>query len=537
MSSELTAGQSGFLYTLAHETGNSAEPQYRMHPLGAGVVRITGADHGAYAGAPAEPITFGGLTIDADAFYLTADTLSVAGGRRAEIGGTTVLSADEPVTVTVRLSDGAVIGGEGACTTMALPEAARGALAAQLASAEFNAPEGQETMTGGGEPLTAAWEYDAGGKVAHLRAFAGNPGAEVRPPNRPALPVGFGVVAVPSTAGHVAFVAADGSEVGRIEAGVPVHDVCVADMDSDGAYEAMLARADSTLECRSADGNTRWTYTPEAQRATNSSLYISSNPALYTFVVDRADALTVCVATGDQRLHGLSPDGERQWMFWSYAGLYGIHGLYDVDGDGVREIAGGNPEVSSTDTLYFLNGGDYWMRRVLSDGWGATLSSMAIGDVNGDGRDEIAFGTGRASLQVIAPTMEDDGRLFQRKLGDDVRGTEIISAGDGTPLIVTGATSEFITAFDGSGVRHWATAVGGPVWQMTSTIINGQWLIIAALEDGDILVLSAEGEIVARGAIAGRPTALTATAAEKPLIVAAADTGVLTAFEIPSVVR
>ncbi len=533
ISSQLSAGQSDFLYSLAHETGNVAEPQYRMHPLGAGVVRIIGADYGACVGAPTEPFTLDTLKIDADAFHLTADTLSVAGGRRAEIGATIVLSADAPVTVTVRLSDGVVVGGEGACVTAALPEAARAALVAQLASAQFDVPEGQETMTGGGEALKAAWEYDAGGKVAYLRAFAGNPGAEVRPPDRLALPADLGVVAVPSAAGHVAFVAPDGAEVGRIEAGVPVHDVCVADIDGDGAYETMIARADSTLECRSADGTVRWTYKPEAERAVNSSLYIPSNPALYTFVVDRGDGLTVCVATGDQRLHGLSPDGERQWLFWSYAGLFGIHGLYDVDGDGVREIAGGNPEVSSTDALYFLNGADVWMRRVLSDGWGSTLSSMAIGDVNGDGRDEIAFGTGRASLHVIAPTMDDDGRLFQRKLGDDVRGTEIINGGDGKPLIVTGSTSEFVTAFDGSGARHWATAVGGPVWRMTSAIVDGQWLVVAALEGGEILVLSAEGEIVARGAIEGRPTALTVTATPEPLIVVAADTGVLTAFEVP----
>ena len=70
---------------------------------------------------------------------------------------------------------------------------------------------------------------------------------------------------------------------------------------------------------------------------------------------------------------------------------------------------------------------------------------------------------------------------------------------------------------------------------MTSALINGQWLIVAALEGGDILVLSADGEIMARGAIAGRPTALNVTASEKPLIVVAADTGVLTAFETPLV--
>ncbi len=533
MNSELAAGETAFLCTLGHETGNVVQPQYVMHRVGPGVVRVEGPQFAAYAGAPVGPVEIGALSIDADAFYLTADALTVAGGRRAQIGGTVVLSADGPVTLTLSLADGAITSGSGECAIAPLSADARAALAAQLASAQHDLLAAAATVAEGAGRLTPAWQYDAGGAVDHLRAFAGNPGAEVLAPDRPALPASFGVVAVPSEAGAVAFLDARGAEVARMETGVRVHDVCVADLDGDGGAEVLLARADSTLECRNADGSTRWSYAPEKQTAVNSTLYIPSNPALYTFVVDLAGERTVCVATGDQRLHGLTPDGEPRWMFWSYAGLFGIHGLYDVSGDGTAELIGGNPEVSSTDTLYFLDGGDRWMRRVLSDGWGATLSSMAIADVNADGRPEIAFGTGRAGLHVIAPTMDDDGRLFQHQLGDDVRGLEIIAAPDGGPLIVTGATSEFVSAFDGEGAKRWAAAVGGPVLEMTSAIVDGSPVIIAALEGGEILVLSTDGAVRWQGAIEGTPAALTVTAGDDPLIIVADDAGRVSAFTIP----
>ncbi|MFW5868631.1 MAG: hypothetical protein ACOCX2_12490, partial [Armatimonadota bacterium] len=450
------------------------------------------------------------------------------GGRRAEIAGSGVLAAEEPVA-----------------RAIALDQSVREQLRALLSSGEHDVAAQTRDAVAVGDELERVWEYDAEGPVAHLRAHLGNPGADVLAAERPPLPDGFGAIAVPSEAGHVALLSADGAEVARAEVEAAVHDVCIADIDDDGSPEMLLARADSTLECRNPDGSTRWLYQPETQTATNTALFIRSNPALYTFVVEHEDGeKTVCVATGDQRLHGLTPDGERKWMFWSYAGLFGIHGLYDVDGDGVREIVGGNPEVSSTDALFFLDlaghnlrddGHVSYLRRVLNDGWGSTLSSMAIADIDRDGRHEIAFGTGRASLYAAAPTLEDDGRVFQHKLGDDVRGCEVIRDADGSPLIVTGSTSEFLTAFAGSGEKRWATAVGGPVMEMTSAVIGGEQAVVAALSSGDVLVIGADGEIAWRGEVAGRPAALAVTAGAAPLIVVANEAGIVTAFEVPGV--
>ncbi|MFP4248023.1 MAG: hypothetical protein ACLFU7_00105 [Armatimonadota bacterium] len=524
-SSTLAAGETDFLATLAHETGAAPDARFRMHSLGQGVVRIDGPGVPAWAGAPRGEVRIGEIVIDADAFHLTPETLVVAGGRRAVIGGVEVLADEESVT-----------------EALALDAALGEQLRALLASSAHDIAAGAGEEASSDAELERAWQYDAGGEVSYLRAHLGNPGADVLAPDRQPLPGGLGAVAVPSEAGRVALIEADGSELARAEAGVAVHDVCIADIDDDGSTEMLLARADSTLECRNPDGSTRWLYQPETRQATNTALFIRSNPALYTFVVDGPGGeKTVCVATGDQRLHGLTPDGEPKWTFWSYAGLFGVHGLYDVDGDGVAEIVGGNPEVSSTDALYFLKqeglsngrgGDDRYLRRVLNDGWGSTLSSMAIADINDDGRDEIAFGTGRASLYAAAPTMEDDGRLFHHRLGDDVRGTEIIHDADGTALVVTGSSSEFVTAFDASGAKRWSAAVGGPVAEMTSAVAESGEVVVAALAGGEVLVLTADGEVAGRARIDARPTALTVTASDRPLIVVADEAGAVTAFEL-----
>ncbi len=543
INAELGAGETDFLHTLAQETGNSPQPRYLMHRVAPGVARIEGEGHAALAGAPAGSVEIGRVMIDADAFYLGPEAVSVAGGRTVSIDGIEVLSATQPVTLTLRLADGEIIAGEGQAQVRALPEEARQALGAQLASAVQDLPDVRQPEDLPGEEIAPLWTYDAGGEVRHLRAFAGNPGTEVPAGERPALPEGFGVVAVPSAAGHAAFLAADGSETARFEVDAPVFDVCVDDITGDGRPEVLLARDDNTLECRDADGVTRWTHQPETRTAINTALFIRHNPALHTFVVDLEGTgeKTVCVATGDQRLRGVSPDGEPRWEFWSYAGLFGIHGLYDLTGDGRRELVGGNPSVSSTDALYFLDGngrgdgrggGDRFVRRILNDGWGSTLSSMAIGDVTGDGRPEIVFGTGRASLYLIAPTMDDDGRIFQHKLGDDVRGVEIIPGTDGTPLIVAGATSGFISAFDASGEVRWSNAVGGAVLQMTSAIVDGAPVIVAALLDGEVLVLCADGQTQLRGRVEGQPSTMTVTVGDAPLIVVGEDTGTVTAFPL-----
>ncbi len=537
--SALNEGESGFLYALGHETNDSPDAAFVLHEVAAGVVRVAGEQYAAYAGAAVKAVKIGVVEVDADVFYLDADTVSVAGGRRVAVGDTVILQALEPVTASIDLSTGKVVAGQAEGAKLAaLGDEAHASLRQQLLSDGMDKKAEAASVAETGAPLEQLWEFDAGGQVTYLRPYLGNPGAEVRNEDKQPLPAELGVVAVPSAAGHVSFLGADGEEVKRIDVGVRVYDVAVDDIDRDGSYEILIARQGAPqLQCLNADGEERFAFTPEQERIVNSQLQITRHPGVYVFVAERDpnSDKTICVATGDQRLHGLNPAGERQWIFWSYAGVWTRHGLYDLEGDGVKEIVGGNGELSASATLYFLNGRDTYVKRVFAEGWGSTLSSMVIGDINGDGLDEIVAGTSRTSLRAIEPSRVGhlEGYLWSHKLGDDVRGVEIITGADGQPLVVAGAMSEFISAFNGAGEKQWATAVGAPV-RFTTTVRSGdEAMIVAALKDGTVVVLSKSGQAAHNIKLPSPPTALAVAGERHDLILVAGEDGVVRALAIP----
>ncbi len=519
--SRLEAGGSEYLYMLGHETGGEAVGRFTFHEVADGVMRVTDGQMSVYVGAPAGPVEVGDVAIDADVFYLNAEMLAVAGGRSATIGGVQVLKAATPVAVTIDLRTGAVTPAEDGVETQAAGGEALAALAGMLNSTEFDRAPATAAIGSSPAELPVLWKHDAGGAVSYLRAWLGNPGADVRPADRQALPEGFGVVAVPSQAGHMSLLDAAGAEVRRIEAGVRVNDVVIDDIDDDGAFEVLLARHDCRLQCLDEAGQERFLFAPEKEQAVNSTLMLSNNSALHVFTAKTAPdgAKTICVTTGDQRLHGVNPAGERQWLFWSYAGFFATHGLYDLDGDGVKEICGGNREISDADSLYFLAGENTFKKRILNDGWGSTLASMAIGDINGDGREEIVIGTGRANLHAIDPSR--DGYLWSHALGDSVRGVELVDGPDGLPLVVAGGYGEFVVAFNGAGEKQWATPMGAPVKYLTTAAPGGAQVIVAALMDGSVVTLDVAGAVTGKAATGVEPTALTVAGGEQQLIVVA----------------
>ncbi len=520
--SHLAAGGSEYLYMLGHETGDVVDGRFAFHEVAEGVMRVTDGEIGAFVGAPAQAVEFGPVCVDADVFVLNADMLAAVGGRSVSIGGTAVLDAASPVTGSIDLRTGELTPTASA-ETRPLDDAALAALKAALAStAHDRGPAGAGAGVSVAPGLELLWEYDAGGAVNYLRAWVGNPGADVRPAEKQALPDGYGIVGIPSHAGHVSFVDAAGAEVRRFDVGVRINDVVVDDINGDGGYETLLARHDCQLQCLDAEGQERFVFAPEREQAVNSTLMLPQNSALYVFTARTAPDLppTICVTTGDQRLHGLDSSGERQWLFWSYAGFFGIHGLYDLEGDGVREIVGGNPEISSGDPVFFLSGENTFKRRILNDGWGSTLSSMAIGDINGNGRQEIVIGTGRANLHAIDPAQ--DGYLWSHALGDDVRGCEIVTAGpDGAPLVVAGGYGGFVLAFDGAGEKQWATPMNAPIKFMTSATRAGSPVIVVALMDGAVVTLDHAGAVTGRVETGVEPTALTVAGVEQATAVVA----------------
>jgi len=495
----LAAGDSAWLYALGHETGTRPDPVWRLHEVAPGVVRIAGSDGAAYVGAPQGGVRIGLVEIVADVFYLDNSILAVAGGRRAVLAGKTVLDSETPTTTAVPLTDLNAVG-------------------KQLASADHDRQPPAAAESAALPSLDVRWRYQADGEIRTLRTE--NLGGDL------------GIVAVPSRAGSVIFLDDQGRVARRIEVKDKVNDVVVDDIDRDGRPEILVAREDCTLQCLDPDGQTRFEFAPKQEQIVNSRLWLGRNSMQRVWVADHdgKGPKTILVSSGDQRLHGLDARGERKWLFWTYAGIFTQFALCDVDGDGWKEIIGGNGEISDSATLWFLKGKDTFSRRIFVDGWGSTLSALGVGDINNDGREEIVAGTSRNSLKAYKPTSDEP--LWEYDLGHAVE--DIALAQDqGVPLVIAGSLSGFVVVFDGAGSKLGAVPVGAPVRRVAVFGSENDRRVAAICDGGEVVVFSIRGESQFRYNLGAEPVAVAVSHLAPHLLIVAGSDKVVTALSVP----
>lgn len=502
----LAMGKSSFLFALGHETGREAKPHYRAYEVAPGVVRVTDAKSAAYLGAAGRPVRIGVVEIDADLFYLTDAVLCVAGGRRAVVDGKVIVESARPVTRSVSF-------------------AASDALKKQLASSAHDIPAGAAGAEKAVPALKRLWQVKVGGEIRTLRTEN--------------LPAGLGIVAVPSragrSAGKVLFLDATGKVTKKMSFDAQVNDVAVDDLDGDGRPEFLIAREDCTLQCLDAAGKERFSFAPKRERIVNSTLWLGRNSMQRVWVADHGggEQKTIVVSSGDQHFHGLSPDGKRKWVVWARAGIFTTFGMCDVDGDGVKEIVGGNGKISAYDYVWAVKAENKnrWCKRIRGDGWGATLCALEVGDLDGDDRNEIVTGSSRASLRVIDPRTAET--VWKRHLGDGVEGVRILRAAGEKPLVVAGSLSGFVSAFNGAGKKQWATPVGAPVVFLALVESGKEQVVMAVCDDGRVVALSRNGKITHRLSLPAAPTAIAVPEGRKDILCVAAQDGTVTALVLP----
>ncbi len=251
---------------------------------------------------------------------------------------------------------------------------------------------------------------------------------------------------------------------------------------------------------------------------------VASSPAIGDVDGDGHD--DVVFGGFDGRVWALDRNGNTVagFPFESYDTIWSSPALFDVDNDGAAEIFIGVdswPGVVSN----FHQGG---LLRALDVSGGAVTqlwakytsdivaSSPAIGDINGDGRAEVVFGTGEYwfvacthNADPACPTYAWGARDHQKVWavdaldGTDVSGWPVSANGtvqtapalgdidaDGQLEVVFGSYDEYVYAYNGDGTRLWATKantelIQGAGWHYGRRI-TGHPIIVDLDGDGDL---------------------------------------------------
>ncbi len=167
-------------------------------------------------------------------------------------------------------------------------------------------------------------------------------------------------------------------------------------------------------------------------------------------------------------------------------------GVKDIDGDGFADVAVGAPSAGahSEGEFYLFSGKDGAVLQSFSgNGRGASLgwSLAAAGDLNGDGRNDLAVGAPGEGPGRVYVFSGGDGAVLLSSSGDEPRsrfGVSVSGAGDydrdGIPDIVAGAPQAgggageavVLSGRDGSVLRVFGGAAGDQAGYSVSALVE-----------------------------------------------------------------
>ena len=271
----------------------------------------------------------------------------------------------------------------------------------------------------------------------------------------------------------------------QMNLGAPATALLLADVDGNHHAELIAGTADSQLVLLQA-GQERWRR--PLQNISNRGAAVT---ALAVADLTGAGPLSVLAGTAGWYVNVFAADGTPQWANWFRYHSITALAAADVDGDGRAEVMVGTVYCTPL-TVHNFDGSFRWstLEQVGSEGNATTprrgicLTHLCLWDVDGDGVQEITYGTADGWIYAVKP--QDGAEVWRYSVVGEVRG--LLRTDEG--LL---AASEFgsLYCFDPRGQVRWRV-------QLSSWIRR-------LVRSGDALVIETESGLL-RCNLQGRPT-------------------------------
>ena len=339
-----------------------------------------------------------------------------------------------------------------------------------------------------------------------LRAvWAADAGGEVR-----CIDVRGGSIAVGTAGGKVVLLDPDGQALWTRETGAEVRTVHLADL---GEGKLLAGGRDCALTLFDGAGTVCW----------KRDFIVSHGRDQIVNAVRTADLTgdgqtEVVIATDGWLVWALSPDGEEIWQrqIEHHAAQSLVIG--DVEGNGKQEILVGTEYHTSN--MLEADGSVRWTVR-----GGPCFNVLALTDLNGDGVKESVYGA--MDGNVYAVDSISGKTLWTANLGDDVRHGLVV----GRTGFAAGSESGNVALLSGGGEKRWRRDLNAAVTGLVLLESGEEELIVAGTSDGWIVLLSLKGEILGSHLVDGGVTALAGLdLADGPGLLVGTDTNAVTAL-------
>jgi len=261
----------------------------------------------------------------------------------------------------------------------------------------------------------------------------------------------------------------------------PLRALCSGDVDGDGQYEILLAGQAGVVRLLEADGSIVW------------ELELSDQVGAAMLAdLDRDGKLDILLgwARGVTLLDG---GGQTRWF---YRTAYPIQALALEDAD-----RNGNPAVFAAtehEHVYRLSAAGkvdwhYWPQSL---GFGGTVSGLALGDLDVDGRSEVVLGFDFPGYQSVPPgghvlVLDDEGteRWRRREITPVTAVATIDVDGWGKKLIASGTAEGDLLILFGDGTVRWQRELGSEIIRIIGADVDDD-------ERDEIVVVARDSALV-----------------------------------------